>query len=118
MVWLQTTRLAMIKAMDGSERGEQFWMDTVRTWPHAFTLLRFGTRVLTISVRLAFIQQQHYFKAHAYRVEPLARKGYLSIDGEAYPHETFEAEVHQGLGTFLSMYGHYMNDFDLPPDDK
>ena len=28
----------MIKAMDGSERGEQFWMDTVRTLPHAFTL--------------------------------------------------------------------------------
>ena len=71
-----------------------------------------------MSPRWAFIQQQHYFKAHAYRVEPLARKGYLSIDGEAYPHETFEAEVHQGLGTFLSMYGHYMNDFDLPPDDK
>ncbi|TBU50861.1 ATP-NAD kinase-like domain-containing protein [Dichomitus squalens] len=85
----RTTRLAMIKGMDGSERGEQYWMDI-----------------------------QHYFKAYAYRVEPLAPKGYLSIDGEAYPHETFEAEVHQGLGTFLSMYGHYMNDFSLPPDRK
>ncbi len=62
--------------------------------------------------------QQHYFKAYAYRVEPLSPDGYLSIDGEEYPHDAFEVEVHQGLGTFLSMYGHYKNEFHRPPEHK
>ena len=56
--------------------------------------------------------QQHYFKAYAYRVEPNASKGYLSINGESFPFEPYEVEVHQKLGCFLSMYGHYKFEFD------
>ena len=58
--------------------------------------------------------QQHYFKALAYRVEPQSPKGFLSIDGEAYPLAPYELEVHKGLGAFLSMYGWFQFDFDLP----
>ena len=61
--------------------------------------------------------QQHYFKAHAYRIEPASPKGFLSIDGEAYPLEPYALEVHQGLGRFLSMYGSFQVDFDAPPSD-
>ncbi|RPD80150.1 hypothetical protein L226DRAFT_590646 [Lentinus tigrinus ALCF2SS1-7] len=77
----------MLKAMDGAERGNQFWMDT-----------------------------QHYYKAHALRVEPHYQKGYLSIDGESYPVLPFEIEVHKGLGSLLSMYGCFQAPFDLPPE--
>ena len=52
-----------------------------------------------------------YVKAHAYRVKPLKPKGNLSIDGESFPFEEFQVEVHQGLGRFLSMYGQYAVDF-------
>ncbi|KAH9856959.1 ATP-NAD kinase-like domain-containing protein [Lenzites betulinus] len=81
----RTTRTAMFKAIDGSQRGEHFWQDT-----------------------------QHYYKAHAYRVEPLASsaKGWLSVDGEAFPLAPFQVEVHARLGTLLSMYGAYQLDFD------
>ena len=58
--------------------------------------------------------QQHVYKAYAYRIEPQSPKGYLSVDGEAFPLEAFELEVHQGLGCFLSMYGYYQVDFDAP----
>lgn len=51
--------------------------------------------------------QVHYVKAHAYRIKPLTAKGYLSVDGEPYPFEEFQVEVHQGMGTLLSLYGHY-----------
>ena len=59
--------------------------------------------------------QQHYFKAYAYRVEPNASKGYLSIDGEPYPLEPFEVECHRNLGAFLSMHGCWqVNNFKTP----
>ncbi|KAI0331144.1 hypothetical protein GY45DRAFT_1434203 [Cubamyces sp. BRFM 1775] len=80
-------RLAMLKAIDGAERGEHFWLDS-----------------------------QHYYKAHAYRVEPYSTKGWLSIDGEPFPLEPFQVEVHARLGTLLSMYGCYQLEFDLPPE--
>ncbi|KAH9901010.1 ATP-NAD kinase-like domain-containing protein [Cubamyces lactineus] len=82
-------RLAMLKAIDGAERGEHFWLES-----------------------------QHYYKAHAYRVEPYTTKGWLSIDGEPYPLEPFQVEVHQRLGTLLSMYGCYQLEFDLPPEKR
>ncbi|KAH9952236.1 ATP-NAD kinase-like domain-containing protein [Amylocystis lapponica] len=78
-----TTRMAMLQGMDGAEVGRQFWMDT-----------------------------QHYYKAYAYRIEPLSPNGLLSIDGEAYPFESFQVEVHQGLATLLSPYGHYQPGFE------
>ncbi|KIY43431.1 hypothetical protein FISHEDRAFT_53553 [Fistulina hepatica ATCC 64428] len=54
----------------------------------------------------------HYVKAHAYRVKPLNKaKGFLSVDGESFPYEDFQVEVHKGLGTFLSTHGTYVADF-------
>ena len=52
-------------------------------------------------------------KAYAYRIKPLTAKGYLSIDGEPYPFEEFKVEVHQGMGTLLSLYGHYAAKLEL-----
>lgn len=54
----------------------------------------------------------HYVKAHAYRIKPLEKRGYLSVDGEPYPFEEFHVEVHEGLGAFLSPYGHYAARFE------
>lgn len=66
----------------------------------------------------SFLPQQHYYKAYAYRVEPADSKGWLSVDGEAFPLEPYEVEVRPGLGTLLSMYGCYQLDFDLPKKGK
>ncbi|KAK0239940.1 ATP-NAD kinase-like domain-containing protein [Armillaria nabsnona] len=59
----------------------------------------------------------HYIKAHAYRMKPLAPKGALSVDGEMFPFEAFEVEVHQKLATLLSPHGYYAADF-LPRGSK
>ncbi|KAI0928500.1 hypothetical protein AcW1_005729 [Taiwanofungus camphoratus] len=80
-----STRREMLGAMDGSDRGQQYWMKT-----------------------------QHYFKAQAYRIEPYSPKGCLAVDGEEYPFETFQVEVHQGLATLLSPCGYYKAEFGLP----
>ncbi|KAK0463936.1 ATP-NAD kinase-like domain-containing protein [Desarmillaria tabescens] len=53
----------------------------------------------------------HYIKAHAYRMKPLSPKGSLSVDGEIFPFEAFEVEVHQKLATLLSPHGYYAADF-------
>lgn len=53
-----------------------------------------------------------YMKVHAYRVKPLKMKGNLSVDGEAFPFEEYRVDVHKGLGTFLSLYGHYVSSFE------
>lgn len=43
-----------------------------------------------------------YRKVLAYRWTPRDQdSGYLSIDGESYPFEPFQAEIHQGLGTVI-----------------
>lgn len=60
------------------------------------------------------VPQQHYFKAHAYRVTPLSENGNFAVDGERYPLQTFTVECHRALGTFLSPYGRYSADFDVP----
>ncbi|KAJ4469370.1 ATP-NAD kinase-like domain-containing protein [Lentinula edodes] len=54
----------------------------------------------------------HYLKAEAYRIKPLSKKGYLSIDGESYPFEEFQVEVLPRLATLLSSYGYYNAPFD------
>lgn len=66
--------------------------------------------------KFCFPSQQHYYKAHAYRVEPASAKGWLSVDGEAFPLEPYEVEVRPRLGTVLSMYGSYQLDFDASKD--
>ncbi|GLB34908.1 putative diacylglycerol kinase catalytic domain (presumed) [Lyophyllum shimeji] len=65
----------------------------------------------------------HYVKAHAYRVKPLAPKGHLAVDGEIFPFQEYQVEVHQKLATVLSPYGYYAADFaartpTAPPRDK
>ena len=56
--------------------------------------------------------QQLYYKATAYRVEPQSKDSFLSVDGEEYPYEPYEVEVHKGLATLLSPYGTYNVDFE------
>jgi sphingosine kinase len=43
-------------------------------------------------------------------------KGFVSVDGEAYPFEEFQVEILKGLGTLMSPYGHYAA--DLLRNDK
>ncbi|KAI0035091.1 ATP-NAD kinase-like domain-containing protein [Vararia minispora EC-137] len=68
----------MVTAMDSAEHGRLYWRES-----------------------------NLYYKAVAYRLKPLNKQGYLSIDGEKFPFKEFHVEVHQGLGTMLSCYGHY-----------
>lgn len=61
--------------------------------------------------------QQHYFKASAYRIipnTPEPEKQNLAIDGERYPFGPFEVEIHQGLASFLSPYGAFVDEFSVP----
>ncbi|KAK2466881.1 hypothetical protein APHAL10511_001139 [Amanita phalloides] len=77
-----TSRSDMFRALSGVANGESFWFPKLR-----------------------------YIKAHAYRIELLKNRGYLSVDGEAMPFEDFQVEVHAKLATLLSLYGHYVTDF-------
>ena len=52
------------------------------------------------------LPQVRYRKISGYRLIPKGRKsGCISIDGERFPFEPFQAEVHKGLGTVLSKNG-------------
>jgi len=42
-------------------------------------------------------------------------EGNLSVDGEQFPFEEFQVEVHPGLATFLSPHGHYAAEFRSEP---
>ena len=61
----------------------------------------------------SFTEWSHieYTKISAYRVIPKPRaregKGVVSVDGESFPYEPFQAEVHGGLGTVLSRSGRF-----------
>ncbi|GBE83571.1 ATP-NAD kinase-like domain-containing protein [Sparassis latifolia] len=63
-----------------------------------------------------WLEHQHYFKAHAYRIEPYKPGGCFAVDGEAYPFAPFQVEVHRGLATLLSPCGYYQAKFDFPSD--
>ncbi|KAF5315834.1 hypothetical protein D9611_004729 [Ephemerocybe angulata] len=82
MIDIATSRGEIVSAISGAETGENFWFPKLQ-----------------------------YYKAQAYRVKPLSTKGNLSIDGERFPFEEFQVEVHPRLGTFLSCYGRYVADF-------
>ncbi|PVF95594.1 hypothetical protein CPB86DRAFT_863699 [Serendipita vermifera] len=77
VVQTMATRGTMLKAIVGAEKGQQFW-----------------------------IPSQLYLKVRKFRVTPKG-KGYLSVDGEGYPFESFEVQVHPGIIRFLSMDGRY-----------
>lgn len=50
----------------------------------------------------------NYRKISGYRIIPKSKQhGHISIDGESFPYEPFQAEVHRGLGTVLSRSGHF-----------
>ena len=102
--------MSLLKVIEGAALGKPFWMDVVR--------LLLPTSSICHSLIPASVHQQHYYKAYAYRVEPASPTGFLSIDGESFPLEPYELEVHQGLGCFLSLYGRYNAEFDLPPPEE
>ncbi|KAM0752522.1 hypothetical protein T439DRAFT_210136 [Meredithblackwellia eburnea MCA 4105] len=70
------SRLASLSAVDGAEVGKAFYNDDLK-----------------------------YFKCEAFRLTPLAPQGYISIDGESVPHETFQVECHPHLARTISMTG-------------
>lgn len=87
----------------------------VQTKGRPFGILQYAFRPLRYQSHYSWYnEQQHYFKAHAYRVTPRAARGLLSVDGESYPLQTFTVECHRALGTFLSPYGRYAVDFNVP----
>lgn len=77
-----TSRGDMVASLSGAETGAAYWQPKLQ-----------------------------YYKAHAYRVKPLGPKGNLSVDGERFPFEEFQVEVHPRLGTFLSCYGRFATEF-------
>lgn len=89
--------------MAGAEKGEGYWLPKV------------SQQFCSPIFRCPYVSQLHYVKAHAYRVKPLKKKGHLAVDGEMYPFKEFQVEVHPGLGTLLSPYGHYAVDFPSRP---
>ena len=97
--------MTMLRALENAVHGDTLWMDTVRA--------RFFPSCSSDQCSSLWFQH-HYFKAYAYRVEPLVPKGYVSIDGESFPYLPYELEVHQGLGRVLSMHGRYNVEFDAP----
>ncbi|KAI9893536.1 MAG: sphinganine kinase lcb4 [Vezdaea aestivalis] len=54
------------------------------------------------------MQPVAYRKVKGYRIVPKQGdgQGFVSIDGERFPFEPFQAEVHEGLGTVLGKSGH------------
>lgn len=89
--------------MGGAAKGEIYWNPNV-SW---------SFRSFLLSTLLMSSRKLHYIKAHAYRVKPLSNKGLLAIDGEIFPFEEFQVEVHQGLATLLSPHGYYAADFQV-----
>ncbi|KAJ4487911.1 ATP-NAD kinase-like domain-containing protein [Lentinula aciculospora] len=77
------SRTDVVASFGGAPKGELYWNDNL-----------------------------HYLKAKAYRIKPLAKKGYLSVDGESYPFEEFQVEVLPRLATLLSSHGFYNAPFD------
>jgi sphingosine kinase len=87
---VQSSRSAMLKAIDGAPQGAPYWLP-----------------------------MQHYYKALAYRVTPAPdAKGWVSVDGEAYPFEPFHVEVHKGLATVLSLENGFVDEFKVGPGGK
>ncbi|ORX40105.1 ATP-NAD kinase-like domain-containing protein [Kockovaella imperatae] len=61
-----------------------------------------------------FIDSQHFYKISAVTCENLDRKNQpiFTLDGEAYPYDTFHAQIHPHLGKILSLDNHfYITDF-------
>ncbi|KAL0946846.1 hypothetical protein HGRIS_013014 [Hohenbuehelia grisea] len=79
-----SSRGEIFKEMPGAAKGEPYWNVNLK-----------------------------YMKAHAYRVKPLSSKGCLAVDGEVFPFEEFQVEVHPGLATLLSPHGFYAAEFDV-----
>ncbi|KAG6898377.1 hypothetical protein C0992_009052 [Termitomyces sp. T32_za158] len=61
-----SSRKEILSSLGGAAKGETYWQSSL-----------------------------HYVKAHAYRIKPLGPKGSLAVDGEIFPFEEFQVEVHQ-----------------------
>ena len=55
-----------------------------------------------------------YQKVSGFRIIPRGRPSPIDIDGEHFPFQPFQAEVHPGLGTVLSRSGHSFEGPGLP----
>ncbi|KLO13544.1 hypothetical protein SCHPADRAFT_874023 [Schizopora paradoxa] len=87
-----TSRGELLSSIDGGPKGAAYWKDF-----------------------------QHYFKATSYRITPNTpdhEKQNLAIDGERYPFGPFEVEIEQGLASFLSPYGAFVDEFNVPPPSQ
>jgi len=82
----------------------------VQDLTHRLDILKWVTDDIGPTGQTFWKDSQHYFKATAYRVRPQTSKGYVTVDGEAFPLEDFQVEVLKGLGTLMSPYGHYAAD--------
>ncbi|KAJ5217599.1 sphingosine kinase [Penicillium citrinum] len=52
-------------------------------------------------------------KVSAYRMSPWKQDGDISVDGERYPFEAFQVEVHRGIGRVLSKSGNSYRNVDV-----
>lgn len=50
----------------------------------------------------------YYYKCSAYRLTPLAKNGFIAVDGESVGHEPFQVESHKALARVLSIEGRWM----------
>ena len=96
----------MLRHLGDGHEGGAFWEDTVRSLHIRCTSFSSCSR-----------EQQHYFKASAYRITPHG-DGNLAIDGERYELKPFTVECHRALGTLLSPTGRYATDFTVPKPGK
>ena len=55
-------------------------------------------------------------KCEGYRMTPMIKDGYFSVDGERFPFEPCEVRVGGARCQFLSPTGKFVNDFTGAPD--
>jgi len=58
-----------------------------------------------------FLPEIHYMKCSGYRITPLVKVGYFSVDGEHFPFEPCEVRIHPQPALVLSPSGKFVNDF-------
>lgn len=77
-------------------------MDLVRINGDLAILKATSTLLAVESGKFFDMEQVRYQKIKAYRIIPKQKEGYLSIDGEKFPFQPFQAEMHQALGRVIS----------------
>jgi len=62
-----------------------------------------------------FLPETQYMKCTAYRITPLVKKGFFSVDGERFPFEPCQVRIQAGAARVLSPTGKFVNDFAGEP---